>query len=400
MKLKILFLFLALVCNIHADSSSEESSEERSKEADKDGEADNAVLDDCENRCVQQQLRNENVYTKVLVAACREGCEAQDDIFDVFKMEYPNTVPSRLLGAAVDKCWDSCLSHDLARAQFCISGCSAMKEIQGAKEELKKKNKKEEEPEFVIKSPENDESEQNQEESDEEEYEEDNEIDGKTFERNSVLDNEDFKPKQEEMEDKETNNHVGEKINEQMMVPVWRIRVFDTNDFNFNMDNLLRQMLFMNMNDLASHSGGHSEENSQLSWPSWTETAEAQTSEDGSNPSVLDQVSSSFEELKDAFSRAYETPDFQENIFFALLGLSGLLILSSLLNSTLCPKKTQQEEAEEQYYLPPGAALPVKLPTYEECIVHEYKKKFTPEATEEAKEVETGEEVEKKPLDI
>jgi len=399
MKLKLLFLFLTLVCNIYADSSSEESSEERSNEADKEEEADTAVLDDCENRCVQQQLRNENVYTKVLVAACREGCEAQDDIFDVFKMEYPNTVPSRLLGAAVDKCWDSCLSHDLARAQFCISGCSAMKEIQGAKEELKEKNKKEDKPEFVIESPENDESEQKQEESDEEEIEEDNKIDGNTFERNSILDNEDFKPKQEDTEEKETINQVQEKANEQMMVPVWRIRVFDTDDSYLNMDNFLRQMLFMSMNDLASHSGGHSEENSQLSWPTWSETpAAAQTSEEGNSPSVLDQVSSSFEELKDSFSRAYETPDFQENIFFALLGLSGLLILSSLLNSTLCPKKTQQEE--DQYYLPPGAALPVKLPTYEECIVHEYKKNFAPEATEEAKEAENGEEAEKKPLDI
>jgi len=284
-----------------------------------------------------------------------------------------------------------------------------MKEIQGAKEELKKKNKKAEEPEFVIKSPENDESEQNQEESDEEEYEEDNEIDGKAFERNSVLDNEDFKPKQEDTEDfkpkqedteeKETINQVQDKANEQRMVPVWRIRVFDTDDSYLNMDNFLRQMLFMSMNDLASHSGGHTEENSQLSWPTWSETpAAAQTSEEGNSPSVLDQVSSSFEELKDSFSRAYETPDFQENIFFALLGLSGLLILSSLLNSTLCPKKTQQEE--DQYYLPPGAALPVKLPTYEECIVHEYKKNFAPEATEEAKEVENGEEAEKKPLDI
>jgi len=198
MKLKTLFIFLTLVCYIYADSSSssEESSEEKDYEVNKDDEA---LFDDCENRCVQQQLRNNNAYTKALTVACREGCEAQDDIFGLYKMEHPSTDPSRLLGAAVDKCWDSCLRQDLAKAQFCISGCSAMKEIQAAKEE---RNKEEEDGSYLLEGDEEikddyvkDSSENNEEEEDEE-YEEDNEIDGETYERNSILDNEDYEQKE------------------------------------------------------------------------------------------------------------------------------------------------------------------------------------------------------------
>merc|ERR1712059_78338 len=89
------------------------------------------------------------------------------------------------------------------------------------------------------------------------------------------------------------------------------------------------------------------------------------TSED-STPGIYDQVAASLEQMKDNVERTIETPGFKENFFYILLGLTGFMLLSSVFNSMLCPKENPTNE--DHYYLPPAEALPVKLPTYEECI--------------------------------
>jgi len=259
----------------------------------------------------------------------------------------------------------------LAEAQFCITGCSAMKSVQAAqiekdddivasfKEELKNE----------IKSLKNDNLIQIQNSDDDTAEEE-------IVNVNSVLDNEDYN----EAEATETVN-----------APVWPVYWVETAQFQEILSQFFRDSAVA---DDESVLGGQKDDNSQLSWPFYEDGSAAVTSD--RNPSVYDQVSSSFEQLRDNFDRAVEAPGFQENMLFVLLGLTGLLILSSVFNSVLCPKRTESEQ--DHYYLPPGEALPVKLPTYDECmnmsiVEQEYKINLSlPVVAVAATEKKTGEE--------
>jgi len=198
---------------------------------------------------------------------------------------------------------------------------------------------------------------------------------------NSVLDNEDHN----EAEATETVN----------APVVWRIYLVKTPQFEDYVNSIWNQVFRdLDVADDGSVLRGQKDDNSQLSWPFYGDRSAALTS-DG-NPSVYDQVSSSFEQLRDNFDRAVEAPGFQENMLFVLLGLTGLLILSSVFNSVLCPKRTESEQ--DHYYLPPGEALPVKLPTYDECmnmsiVEQEYKINLSlPVVAVAATEKKTGEE--------
>merc|ERR1711892_992722 len=233
------------------------------------------------------------------------------------KLDFPKLGSAYLLGTAVDKCWDSCLTLSLAEAQFCITGCSAMKSVQAAQIEK--------DDDIVA--------------SFKEELKNDNLI-------------------EEQNSDDDTAEE--EIINVNVNAPVWPVYWGETAQFQKILSQVFRDFAVA---DDGSVLGGQKDDNSQLRLPFYEDGSAAVTSD--RNPSVYDQASSSFEQLRDNFDRAAKAPEFQENLFYVLLGLTVLMILWEF-NSVLCPKRTESEQ--DHYYLPPGEALPVKLPTYDECI--------------------------------
>jgi len=262
----------------------------------------------------------------------------------------------------------------LAEAQFCITGCSAMKSIQVA--QIEKDNSEDSADDDIVTSYKEELKNEIKSLKNDNLVEEVDSVDDnrKTAEEeignvNRILDNEDHN----EAEATETFN-----------AQVWRVYWVNADYLNSIFD----------VADDGRSPCGQKDDNSQLNWLFSYDRPSAPTSD--RNPSVYDQVSSSFEQLRDNFDRAVEAPGFQENLFFVLLGLTGLLILSSVFNSVLCPKRTESEQ--DHYYLPPGEALPVKLPTYDECmnmsiVEQEYKINLSlPVVAVAATEKKTGEE--------
>jgi len=243
----------------------------------------------------------------------------------------------------------------LAEAQFCITGCSAMKSVQAAQIEK---------DDDIVAS-----------------FKEELKNEIKSLKNDNLI--------EEQNSDDDTAEE--EIINVNVNAPVWPVYWGETAQLQEILSQVFRDFAVA---DDGSVLGGQKDDNSQLSWPFYEDGSAAVTSD--RNPSVYDQVSSSFEQLRDNFDRAVEAPGFQENMLFVLLGLTGLLILSSVFNSVLCPKRTESEQ--DHYYLPPGEALPVKLPTYDECmnmsiVEQEYKINLSlPVVAVAATEKKTGEE--------
>jgi len=354
MRLTTLSLFFFASCLLAEaafvidSSSSEESSEETVEVKSEDDaindnkeslkgegavEEEDDVTDDCQKRCVQQELRNNNVYTQILETSCRTGCEAQEDIVSLMKLEFPQTALDLVSKTALDKCWDACLTKDLAKAQFCITGCSAMNGIQMAKLE-NLANKKEEEDKSIA-GEKGDLTDENIPSANDNKIGEENqdlEVKGQDIKpETSVLDNEDFNDAEE------TNGN---------FKAILTFYILDRFFSDYPAADDARML------------GGQRDDNDQLGWPLSSSGSQAMTAVREGIPSVYDQVSSSLEQLKDNVGRAVESPGFQENLFYILLGLTGLLLLNSVFNSILCPAGSQPE----------GEASPVKLPTYDECI--------------------------------
>jgi len=256
----------------------------------------------------------------------------------------------------------------LAEAQFCITGCSAMKSIQVA--QIEKDNSEDSADDDIVTS-----------------YKEELKNEIKSLKNDNLV---------EEVDSVDDNRKTAEEEildNEDYNAPVWHVVYWVKTPQFADIWNSISMGDFDVADDGRSPCG-QKDDNSQLNWLFSDDRPSALTSD--RNPSVYDQVSSSFEQLRDNFDRAVEAPGFQENLFFVLLGLTGLLILSSVFNSVLCPKRTESEQ--DHYYLPPGEALPVKLPTYDECmnmsiVEQEYKINLSlPVVAVAATEKKTGEE--------
>jgi len=416
MKLKeFLLLTVAFVLvaeatgSMHDDSSEESSEEEISSELN-----DDESLDDCQNRCVQQEIRNNNAYTQRLETACREGCEAQQDLLSLMKMEFPKTDEKLLVGNAVDKCWDSCLTKDLARGQFCMTGCSAMKLIQDSQKKTDGKDKEDKEE---IKKEENKNNIRTLNDNyiyDDADIESEDSKEGfvidNTLPENSLLDEEDVDVKEEAskvLDDEDVNSK--EETSEVPKVHFYWIKT-PSRSMDEYWSNILNY-LFSDFDATDYHSSekfyprGQGNDNEELRWPATDYRQEAMTSDAVDIPSWYGQVSSSFDALKDSVANAVDSPGFQENLFYVLFGMTGLLIIFYAFN-IVCQ---QQKQPDDHFYLPPGEALPVKLPTYDECIKadmdlcnleQEYKINLNLPAAEGEKKITDGENEEKKNIDI
>jgi len=376
MRLAHLLIFIAASClfvdaSYKGDSSnSEESSEESQEVAVEEGNKNNAMgqediddvaedgdddmTDDCANRCVQQELRNNNLYTQNMDKACRSGCTSQASIVSDMKVKYPQTAPRLLLGAAVDDCWNSCLKEDPPQGQFCMTGCSAMKSIQ-----IKKSS-----------------SEARQELDDSRSLDEELKKEILSYKTNA--ENEESKTGLKAQEDVNISGNIelaskndnAAEDSEIAIKPIMRITLIRSTNFDDYINDYWSSVWRQLLQDVQSPEypdmcGGQRDDNRQLAWPFPYSGPQAMTAEEDETSSLYVQVSSSLKDLRDNIEMATGSAGFHEHLFYFLLGLSGLLMLSSVINSAICPKRS---ESEDHFYLPPGEALPVKLPSYDECI--------------------------------
>jgi len=377
MKLKIMVLLCAAsllltdASTVREEDSSEESSEEMQEEREtvdenkgdvSANEGDKDAVDECANRCHLQSKILGNHNSEKIEAACTKGCKAQEEYLSNLELEHSATNPALLFGRALDKCWESCSANVLAEGKHCMRGCSEMKRIQASK--VKK---------LVIENTKDSKLEANP---------------GKEL-KNVIksLKNEIFG---NIIEDEENVN--GEEEAKDISVPVWHVSYYVKRpSYEYQWSDVLNQlpsyeaqwnnMLKLFFNDFDGGREvtrprlliGKRGDDFQLDWPFNTESsinraaAEAQIAEK-ETPSFYDQAASSLGEVKEIVSRAMDSPGFHENLFYILLGLTGILIISSAFNSVLCPKRRDSQVEEDHYYLPPGEALPVKLPSYDECI--------------------------------
>jgi len=385
------------------ESSSEESSSEEEDDSNtEDVDAENKekeiddMVKDCMSTCnIQAQLSNSNINEESQRSYCRLGCEAQKTSFMNLQVKYPNTAklaPEMLLGTAVDLCWDKCSFNiaDVSLRPICVSACSIMRKLQ--KKEIQESkvqaDKSADKSEIVLAGDNTVNKDDN--ENIITEYKDDKEdILSKEELFNIVPSLKDFV---EDVAEDEVENPAPESdLNSEIVEGqddkqqdgwsyVW-VRTWPEEDtFNYNLASWMQQMFAeldrfnsqINVNDEDLQTAGQRGDNLQFNWPSYparsiSDIARASAmSSNEDAPGIYEQVAASLQGMKDNVERTFDTPGFKENLFYILLGLSGMMMLMSVFNSMMCPK--ENPPMEDHYYLPPGEQLPVKLPTYEECI--------------------------------
>jgi len=383
------------IIKVEESSSEESSSEEDDDSNTEDDDADNTkekvddMVEDCLSTCmIQAQLSNSNINEVSQQSNCRLGCEAQKSSFMNLQVKYPNTAklaPEMLLGTAVDLCWDKCSFNipDVSTRPICVSACSIMRKLQ--KEEIQESkvqaDRAADKSEVVIVGDNIVNKDDNGNRLSE--YKDDkDDILSKEELFNIVPSLKDFVDNvaEDEVEDpapeSELNSEVVEGQDDDQQDGwsyVWVRNWPEEDTFNYNLASWMQQMFAeldrfnsqINVNDEDLKMAGQKGDNLQFNWPSYPARASAMSSNEDA-PGIYEQVAASLKGMKDNVERTFDTPGFKENLFYILLGLSGMMMLMSVFNSMLCPK--ENPPMEDHYYLPPGEQLPVKLPTYEECI--------------------------------
>lgn len=336
------------------------------------------MVKDCLESCIDNNNHHDN--NKVSIEeGCRLGCEMQKKALENLQTKFLKTAPERLLGSAVGFCWDGCYGElDTTLQPVCIAACDTMRKKQKTKIQS------------IVEADESNVIIENEESVDED----DSEIILKKEESNEMYDSENILEKEKSIEKDDSENKLANEIPEYKnhdleLKKEPETESFETDEvseeeqtltyivvrtwpdqYNYVLMRLMQQ-LFSEMGSDDNSEGdcfqsiGKKGDNWQMNWPAYSARAAAMTSED-STPGIYDQVAASLEQMKDNVERTIETPGFKENFFYILLGLTGFMLLSSVFNSMLCPKENPTNE--DHYYLPPAEALPVKLPTYEECI--------------------------------
>jgi len=383
------------IIKVEESSSEESSSEEDGDSNTEDDDADNTkekvddMVKDCLSTCmIQAQLGKSNINEMSQRSNCRLGCEAQKSSLMNLQIKYPNTAklaPEMLLGTAVDLCWDKCSFNipDVSTRPICVSACSIMRKLQ--KEEIQESKVQADRTAVkseVVLAGDNKVNKDNNENIISEYKDDKEDILSKEELFNIVPSLKDFVDNvaEDEVEDpapeSELNSEVVEGQDDDQQDGwsyVWVRNWPEEDTFNYNLASWMQQMFAeldrfnsqINVNDEDLKMAGQKGDNLQFNWPSYPARASAMSSNEDA-PGIYEQVAASLKGMKDNVERTFDTPGFKENLFYILLGLSGMMMLMSVFNSMLCPK--ENPPMEDHYYLPPGEQLPVKLPTYEECI--------------------------------
>merc|ERR1712112_85919 len=112
--------------NLSSDESTEKEKSTDTKSTDGKHKDD---ITRCADLCTfQSKLSETELDPKEL---CTKGCKLQTEAFIDIKERFSKTLPSLLLGSALDRCWEDCAGkYKSPSPSACTSGCNNMRKIQ------------------------------------------------------------------------------------------------------------------------------------------------------------------------------------------------------------------------------------------------------------------------------
>jgi len=292
-------------------------------------EVESCFATQCEAKCVvaKRKAADQSGSTDV-PESCSFGCKTQISTFKAAQSAYRQTSAELLLGTAVDKCWDGCISQSNGVDQTaCISGCETMRRIQRQQLRIAEESK------------------QNEEEAD------------NSKEKNAI----ETHRKHSAPEDSQSESgHVRTYI---LLHPVGQPSAFQT----YNMMMSIVQRMFQEMDSMDTLeddrqiSGGWKDDRRQFRIPQFQPRVSALTSQEDDIDSVYTKAVNSMETLKAKIQEAISSPEFKENLFYVLMTICCFLLLTALYDH-------MTEDPEEDHYHLPDTAATAKLPTYDDCV--------------------------------
>jgi len=287
---------------------------------------------------------------------CTTGCKLQTEAFNSIKERFSKTLPSLLLGSALDRCWEDCAGkYKSPSPSPCTSGCDNMRKIQ--KKQLANSAR---EPEQITKGI----------------FSHNLPISKSHSMIDPVFSNVENVKKVEKSKD-DLIMDKEDKLEEEGPVQQWTYVLWrpelslledphQTYSRMVNMMNLLLDSVNVQEEPFERYNPkGWLDDRMQLRIPPLPESRSASLhGEEEEN--FYNSVAQSLESIKKQVGATISTPGFRQDVYYFLIGLCSLLLLSAAFNSIFMKRETRGQ-TEDHYYLH-GPAITAKLPSYEDCI--------------------------------
>jgi len=323
------------------ENQSSDESREEGKSREEQGKDD---ISRCADLCTFQSQPSQSGAKDL----CTKGCNLQREAFRSIKGRFSKTLPELLLGAALDRCWEGCArQYKSPSPSPCSSGCDNMRKIQ-----KKQAANTVQEPEQITK------------EAFSNNIPISRNIPDIEIEYNAEkIDNEKIHEKEDGQEEEDPV--------QQWTYVLWRPELSLLEDPHqtyarmVNMMNLLLDSVNVQEEPFRRQGKGWLDDRMQLRIPPMPESRPASL-HSGEGDNFYNSVAQSLESIKEQVGATIATPGFQQDVYYFLIGLCSLLLLTAAFNSIFLKKETRGQ-AEDHYYLH-GPALPAKLPSYDDCI--------------------------------
>jgi len=333
--------------NLSSDESTEKEKSTDTKSTDGKNKDD---ITRCADLCTFQfKLGQTELDPKEL---CTKGCKLQTEAFINIKERFSKTLPSLLLGSALDRCWEDCAGkYKSPSPSACTSGCDNMRKIQKKQlENLAQESKQTNKEIFSNNLPIS--------KYQKPHFKYDNVKKVEKSGNDLVMDKEDRQEKEGEVQ--------------QWTYVLWRPELSLLEDPHqtytrmVNMMNLLLDSVNVQEEPFERYNPkGWLDDRMQLRIPPLPESRSASL-HSGEEENFYNSVAQSLESIKEQVGATISTPGFRQDVYYFLIGLCSLLLLSAAFNSIFMKRETRGQ-TEDHYYLH-APAITAKLPSYEDCI--------------------------------
>jgi len=326
-------------------------SSEESAEDDREGDED---IDRCSQLCQLQSGHEKLILEKKPASSlCAMGCRGQGLAFRSLQATFQQTPPDMLLGTALDKCWDGCLGQrDTGSRALCSTGCQTMKNL------LKKKIAAADTVKEI--------------EAKKEVENKDTEMENKDKDFNEAN-----KEKVNDLSDKGAPEEEAVVKPHVVTYVLWRPHLPGAGFPSFTQDDAYQSYsrmvnivhsLLQHISEETKASEDESEQNRgwrgdrmQLRIPETQDLSSSVTDD-----SVYARLTDSLDSIKQKVQRTMAAPDFQQNMYYILIGISALLLIATAFNS-LGHRRSPRDTVEDHYYLT-EPSMGARLPSYDDCV--------------------------------
>lgn len=305
-------------------------------------QADSCLVEVCTDQCYRTESNNNGQTEKNV---CNFGCKFMINVFNNVKTKFSKTEPEFLLGNALDECWQGCVDN-YSGAVFCYSGCNVMRNLK--KQDIKIRRNKKSEPGGAS-----------------------------TQETLPWY----IKVKQKEMQEnliQDSDSDI-EKIPVVRTYVLWKPNSADLDSVysSYNAMVSLMQEMFGDQGEQVEGGRGYQDDRRQLSLPKYQGYAALTSEEESQTDKAKEALENLYERMRARFDdvalnirNTLQSPRYKEMIFYVLMTICCFLILTAIYDIFCENKKQNSEEIEDHYHLE-DTAFKAKLPSYEECMLHD-----------------------------